>query len=396
MLSQDVTQMPSFPPISFISPSFTAASPAQQKNYRIEHESTPPEVLSTPSLSSVLDTAADPGSSERFTMTSPRTPYLGQNNSINLGSLLVVEEQAVSMENLPSFSPLHQSIADEMGTLEAARYLDLNHQLDLDAYTFPTLAEFPALETNFSPNEGLAAQLSLPRLRESLTSDASTHSCECSAVPSASQFTPDLEHTEILQEETLPNLVQGRPSIAAPSYQGQPRKCLAGGSIEARMNYILDAAKEAGLQNFDELVAAHYTYSPHAPATTQQDQWLGRDRRPSQFLRNSCKAAEGWCDWERRGFEEEIMRGAEDAMRQELRSFKQHPCFAEWANITRQESISDHSYDCVRCKDVRSCEIRRQVRFQVSCLVGGKGMIRIWSKLTSDSFHTCGLCSHHW
>ncbi|KAJ5218410.1 uncharacterized protein N7498_000509 [Penicillium cinerascens] len=110
--------------------------------------------------------------------------------------------------------------------------------------------------------------------------------------------------------------------------------------IEGRVAYVLEAAKAAGYETLDELIVDYYTTCFDEGTPLYGQQRLSRSRSLPQFLAACCDAAGGWSDWERKGFREEILKGVEDILVRELRTFKSSPSFLEWLNMPQDRSAS--------------------------------------------------------
>lgn len=131
--------------------------------------------------------------------------------------------------------------------------------------------------------------------------------------------------------------------------------------IEDRMAYVLEGAKAVGFQTFDESIVAYYTTCFDEVPSLYDQQRLSRGRRLPQFLAACCGAARGWSDWERRGFQGEILQGAEDTLVRELKTFKSSASFSEWLGMAHDRSASM----CEGGED-KECEIKRKVQDEVS------------------------------
>ncbi|PHH66872.1 hypothetical protein CDD81_5224 [Ophiocordyceps australis] len=93
-------------------------------------------------------------------------------------------------------------------------------------------------------------------------------------------------------------------------------------SLEHRFDFLFDYVQHAGLGSIDHLLELWYTgtFSPTSPL--RQEQRLSRHRGLASLLaklRDSCH----WSKWERWGYQEETLQGAENILRSEFSAFVQ-------------------------------------------------------------------------
>ncbi len=92
-------------------------------------------------------------------------------------------------------------------------------------------------------------------------------------------------------------------------------------SAQERIRYIVDRATAVGFDTFDEAVAAYYTKKFEDTSLLCVDQRLSRNQQLPQLLSTLHNAAKDWSEWERRGFQEQIIQNAEEALVEELSSY---------------------------------------------------------------------------
>ena len=131
--------------------------------------------------------------------------------------------------------------------------------------------------------------------------------------------------------------------------------------IEVRMAYALEGAKAAGFQSFEESIVAYYTTCFDKMTSLYDQQRRSRGRRLPQLLAAWCNAARGWSDWERKGFQEEILQGTEDILAEELKAFKAVTNTSKWFGMTQDKGAANSDSG----NDKRS-EIKQNVQNEVS------------------------------
>lgn len=89
-------------------------------------------------------------------------------------------------------------------------------------------------------------------------------------------------------------------------------------SIDARLSQVLKAVDAAGFDSLDSAVIAYYKKSSKGNDGLRQEQRLNRMRRLPVLLKELHHSAQGWGQWERRNFQEQIIRSTEDILFAEL------------------------------------------------------------------------------
>ncbi|GKT54242.1 hypothetical protein ColTof3_01581 [Colletotrichum tofieldiae] len=92
-------------------------------------------------------------------------------------------------------------------------------------------------------------------------------------------------------------------------------------SPQSRVRYLMEHAAAVGFDTLDEAVAAYYTETFEDVPALYQEQRLSRNRRLPRLLNTLQSAAKGWSEWERRGFQEQMIMGAEELLVQELNTY---------------------------------------------------------------------------
>ncbi|KAF2158318.1 hypothetical protein M409DRAFT_31150 [Zasmidium cellare ATCC 36951] len=111
-------------------------------------------------------------------------------------------------------------------------------------------------------------------------------------------------------------------------------------SLESRMAYILQQAALVGFKNLDALAAEYYTANFRKTSALFSDQTLSRIRRLPELIATIQRAAKEWTEWEQKGYQEEIVKGAEELLLAEWMAFKNCPRFSEWMELVSKPNNS--------------------------------------------------------
>jgi hypothetical protein len=145
-------------------------------------------------------------------------------------------------------------------------------------------------------------------------------------------------------------LVSDRSAQDAHNATGTRDTCLeTPASIEDRLSQVLKAVDAAGFDSLDSAVIAYYQKSSKGNKWLRQEQRLNRMRRLPVLLKELHLSAQGWGQWERRNFQEQIIKSTEDILFAELedhlatRRSSPHgsPCSVEQRGQARQHMTED-------------------------------------------------------
>ncbi|KAH0495851.1 hypothetical protein TgHK011_009379 [Trichoderma gracile] len=183
------------------------------------------------------------------------------------------------------------------------------HDFVLDCLRFQThllnrlnsLQQEASFNPSFAPSNGVGPQ----------GLDGVTQAEQVSSTSSIS-FPP-------LTAATTPSAVLGSPLLTDSSHNLRPasqpstQHASVGESIES----IMENVQAAGFDSFDALVSAYYcdTFAEASPLANEQR--LSRNRRLPKVIDDVFRATSGWSSWERRGFQEEILKTAESMLTSE-------------------------------------------------------------------------------
>lgn len=89
-------------------------------------------------------------------------------------------------------------------------------------------------------------------------------------------------------------------------------------STGGRLSHVLEALAAAGFDSLDDAVVAYYVESLQDNERLRQEQRLSRIRRLPVLLKQLHLAAQGWGEWQRRSFQEQMIKSTEDIIVAEL------------------------------------------------------------------------------
>lgn len=124
-------------------------------------------------------------------------------------------------------------------------------------------------------------------------------------------------------------------------------------SLDERMEGIMEKVRAAGFDSFDALVSAYYCGNFGEASFLANEQRLSRNRRLPKVIDDVFQATKHWSAWERRGFQEEILKTAESMLKSEAAS-AHNPLMAKITplldlhEITNQVSTAEALVDLKR------------------------------------------------
>ncbi|UZP34639.1 hypothetical protein NXS19_002455 [Fusarium pseudograminearum] len=162
---------------------------------------------------------------------------------------------------------------------------------------------------------------------------------------SVSAFEAALETGELASDRSIQNAYNS-PSTTGDNHLETPA------SIQDGLSQVLKAVEAAGFDSLDSAVIAYYQRSSKGNEWLRQEQRLNRMRRLPVLLKELHLAAQGWGQWERRNFQEQIIKSTEDILFAELQdhlatrrnSPHASPCSIEQRSQARQHMM-EHDAD---------------------------------------------------
>jgi hypothetical protein len=156
------------------------------------------------------------------------------------------------------------------------------------------------------------------------------------------------------------------------SRPGEDTQLDTSASTGDRLLHVLKAVTAAGFDSLDDAVVAYYVESMKDNERLRQEQRLSRIRRLPVLLKELHLAAQGWGQWQRRAFQEQIIKSTEEiviteledhlaAMQSDCRNSSCNPeqtgraCkhkARDEADIEAEVSLSSHPIPCARVSDI--------------------------------------------
>lgn len=84
--------------------------------------------------------------------------------------------------------------------------------------------------------------------------------------------------------------------------------------LDERLEYVLSCTRAAGFESFDALVTAYYNGNFEDSSPLAIEQRLSRNRGLPNVVADVFRDARRWSDWERRGFDEELLKTTESML----------------------------------------------------------------------------------
>ncbi|KAM0358478.1 hypothetical protein HYE67_009787 [Fusarium culmorum] len=128
---------------------------------------------------------------------------------------------------------------------------------------------------------------------------------------SVSAFEASLETGDIASDRSVQDAYNA-PSTTGDNHPESPA------SIQDGLSQVLKAVEAAAFDSLDSAVIAYYQRSSKGNEWLRQEQRLNRMRRLPVLLKELHLAAQGWGQWERRNFQEQIIKSTEDILFAEL------------------------------------------------------------------------------
>ncbi|KAJ4424521.1 hypothetical protein N0V82_000845 [Gnomoniopsis sp. IMI 355080] len=137
-----------------------------------------------------------------------------------------------------------------------------------------------------------------------IISPAASQPSLASATPSASaiQISHEAYQSELVDALITPGAETGTLDATMPDAQA---------TIEERFEYLLRCARHMGFDNFDTMAAQYYARDFNPTSALASEQRLSRKRRLPELLAELRTQSTTWSAWQRRGYEDEILRAAE-------------------------------------------------------------------------------------
>ncbi|KAI0187042.1 hypothetical protein EV127DRAFT_437206 [Xylaria flabelliformis] len=93
-------------------------------------------------------------------------------------------------------------------------------------------------------------------------------------------------------------------------------------SVEEQLEYVLNCAQRVGFDSFDTMALHYYTRNFNPTSTVALEQHLSRNQRLPELLAELRKQSANWSEWQRRGYQGEALKAAEEICAMEYGEFR--------------------------------------------------------------------------
>lgn len=107
-------------------------------------------------------------------------------------------------------------------------------------------------------------------------------------------------------------------------------------TVEEQFEYVLSCAQRVGFDSFDSMALHYYTRNFNPTSALALEQRLSRNRRLPELLAELRRQSMAWNTWQRRGYEHETLKAAEEICTMEFNEFRKSD-----VNNSENESASE-------------------------------------------------------
>ncbi len=165
-------------------------------------------------------------------------------------------------------------------------------------------------------------------------------------------LSPESSRAGTLPQHTSPPCGSIATAPTEASEDGVPTQY---SSVEARFEYVLECARRVGFDTFDNMAAQYYASSFDPSSSLAMDQRVSRNRHLPALLSEIQERSADWSTWERRGYQDEALKIAENICALECREFRSwHASVADPGMVslaTIQQKVPPPL--CSRCHTIR-------------------------------------------
>ena len=119
-------------------------------------------------------------------------------------------------------------------------------------------------------------------------------------------------------------------------------------SMQERISYVMDCARHVGFEDFDSVAETYYDSHFSDTSGLNGVQKISRNRHLPRILAALRRAAQTWTAWERRGFNQEMVIGAEKILLEEYDSSNTLKQFSDWTTGASPD-LNNHISIMTRC-----------------------------------------------
>ncbi|KAJ8131699.1 hypothetical protein O1611_g1931 [Lasiodiplodia mahajangana] len=148
------------------------------------------------------------------------------------------------------------------------------------------------------------------------------HKVELNATAEGSTSPIAARHANIPQPILYPDGTTAESMMPTPAQWPDNTFPNPQATLEERFEYVLSCAQRAGFDSFDTLSYHYYTRNFNPASALALDQRMSRNRRVPELLAELRKQAASWSTWQRRGYEDEMLKAAEEICITEFNEFR--------------------------------------------------------------------------
>ncbi|KAI1125311.1 hypothetical protein F5Y10DRAFT_247369 [Nemania abortiva] len=143
-------------------------------------------------------------------------------------------------------------------------------------------------------------------------------------------------HTTMPQPMLYQDGAMAQPMMPAPTHWPGNDFPSPQATFEEKFQYVMSCAQRVGFDNLDTMALHYYTRSFNSTSVLALEQRMSRNRRLPELLAELRKQSMTWSAWQRRGYEDEILKAAEEICVSEYSEFR------KWEE---QESLNETSLE---------------------------------------------------
>lgn len=203
--------------------------------------------------------------------------------------------------------------------------MQLDPQLASHHLFFPYQDPFPDMQANSDPKQMMGS--GLHDIQDTIIFPPTPQSTIRGSWPAPTQVEslPPAASAESQPTKVRTERSQGQPDTSMESQAGaEPAIPNRDSPLHTRFEYVLECAKAVGFESFDALVSVYYTANFEDSSSLSSEQRLSRMRRLPGLIAALRDTSAGWTQWERQGYQDEILKSAESILGTEYNRFTQN------------------------------------------------------------------------
>ncbi|KAI1152284.1 hypothetical protein F4825DRAFT_313132 [Nemania diffusa] len=119
-------------------------------------------------------------------------------------------------------------------------------------------------------------------------------------------------HTNIPPPSIYPDGITAESTMAMPTQWPGAAFINPQATVEEKFEYILSCGQRVGFDSFDTMALHYYTRNFNPTSALALEQRMSRNRRLPELLAELRKQSTTWSTWQRRGYEDQTLKAAEE------------------------------------------------------------------------------------